>query len=142
MHQRKWESRSPEPFALVILHWERANKVFGKRSARLLNKDLHHGSSSVQVKHCGESSSATPSVALRSQDNLRPVNVVRLPEEKISVSVLLFYSVLIMFFEIMIILCLITSMIELFMLDLIMLMIYLFWNLIMQLSNISTLSVF
>lgn len=30
------ESRSPEPSALVILHRERANKVFGKRSARLL----------------------------------------------------------------------------------------------------------
>ena len=126
MHRRKWESRSPEPFALVILHWERANKVFGKRFVRLLKKNLHHGLSFVQVRRCSESLSATSSVALRSQDNLRPVNVVRLPEEKISISVLLFYSVLIMFFEIMIILCLITSMIELFMLDLIMFMIYLF----------------
>src|SRR5881394_262959 len=26
------ESRSPEPLAFEILHWERANKVFGKRS--------------------------------------------------------------------------------------------------------------
>jgi len=30
------ESRSPEPFAFEILHREWANKVFGKRSARLL----------------------------------------------------------------------------------------------------------
>jgi hypothetical protein len=30
------ESRSPEPSSSVILHWERANKVFGKRSSRLL----------------------------------------------------------------------------------------------------------
>ena len=35
-------------------------------------------------------------------------------------------------------LCLVTSMIELFMLDLVMLMIYLFRNVIMQLSHIST----
>jgi hypothetical protein len=103
----------------VILHRERANKVFEKRSVRLLNKDLHHGSSSVQVRHCGESLSATPSAALRSQDNLHPISAVRLPEGKISVSALLFYSVLIMFSDIMIMLCLITSMIELFMLDLI-----------------------
>ena len=38
----------------------------------------------------------------------------------------------------MIWLCLATSMIELFMLDLVMVMIYLFWNLIMQLPNFST----
>ena len=45
----------------------------------------------------------------------------------------------IMFAEmIMIWLCLATSMIELFMLDLVMVMIYLFWNLIMQLPNYST----
>ena len=30
------ESRSPEPFTLVILHRERANQVFGKHQARLL----------------------------------------------------------------------------------------------------------
>ena len=40
---------------------------------------------------------------------------------------------------IMIWLCLATSMIELFMLDLVMVMIYLFQNLIMQLPNFSTL---
>ena len=130
------ESRSTEPFVFEILHWERANKIFGKRSARLLNKDLHHGSSSVQVRRCGESSSVTPSAALRSPNNFRPVSVVRLPEAKISVNVLLFYSVLIVFSEIMIMLCLITSMIEFFILDLIMLMIYLFRNLIMQLPYI------
>jgi hypothetical protein len=121
----------------VVLHWERANKVFGKRSARLLNKDVHHGSSSVQVRRCGESSCATPSAALYSQDNLRPVSAVCFPKGKILVSVLLFYS-LIMFSEIIIMLCLITSMIELFMLGISMLMIYLFQNLSMQLPNIST----
>jgi hypothetical protein len=31
-----WESRSPEPSSSVILHRERANKVFGKQSSRLL----------------------------------------------------------------------------------------------------------
>jgi hypothetical protein len=31
-----WESRSPEPSSLAILHWEMVNKVFGKRSSRLL----------------------------------------------------------------------------------------------------------
>jgi hypothetical protein len=30
------ESRSLKPSSSVILHWERANKVFGKRSSRLL----------------------------------------------------------------------------------------------------------
>ena len=43
-----------------------------------------------------------------------------------------------MFSEIMIMLCVIASMIELFMLDLVMFIIYLFWNLIMLLSNTST----
>jgi len=43
-----------------------------------------------------------------------------------------------MFYDIMILLRLATSMIELFMLDLFMFMIYLFQNLIMQLSNYST----
>ena len=49
-----------------------------------------------------------------------------------------FIQFLIMFSEFMIMLCLVTSMIELFMLDLVMLMIYLFRNVIMQLSHIST----
>ena len=43
-----------------------------------------------------------------------------------------------MFSVLIILLCLATSMIELFMLDLVMFMIYLFWNLIMQLPNTST----
>ena len=43
-----------------------------------------------------------------------------------------------MFSELIILLCLATSMIQLFMLDLVMFMIYLFRNLIMQLPNIST----
>ena len=85
----KWECRSSKPFALVILHWERANKVFGKRWARLLN-DLHHGSSSIQVRRCGESSFATPSAALRLQDHLRPVSAIHLPEGKDSIRTLLF----------------------------------------------------
>ena len=45
---------------------------------------------------------------------------------------------LIMFSELIILLCLAASMIQLFMLDLVMFIIYLFRNLIMQLSNIST----
>jgi hypothetical protein len=48
------------------------------------------------------------------------------------------FHFLIMFYDIMILLHLPTSMIELFMLDLFMFMIYLFQNLIMQLSNYST----
>ena len=43
-----------------------------------------------------------------------------------------------MFSQIMILPCLVTSMMELFMLDLVMFMIYLFWNLIIQLPNYST----
>ena len=43
-----------------------------------------------------------------------------------------------MFSELIILLCLATSMIELLMLDLVMFMIYLFLNLIMQLLNILT----
>jgi hypothetical protein len=31
-----WESKSPKPLSSAILHRERANKVFGKRSSRLL----------------------------------------------------------------------------------------------------------
>ena len=45
-----------------------------------------------------------------------------------------------MFFELIILLYLTTSMIELFMLDLVMFMIYLFQNLIIQLPNFSTLT--
>ena len=45
-----------------------------------------------------------------------------------------------MFLKLMILLCIATSMIELFMLDLVMFMIYLFQNLIMQLPNFSTLT--
>jgi hypothetical protein len=33
-----WESRSPEPSSSVILHQERVNNVFGKRSTWLLNR--------------------------------------------------------------------------------------------------------
>ena len=43
-----------------------------------------------------------------------------------------------MFSELIILLCLAASMIQLFMLDLVMFIIYLFRNLKMQLSNIST----
>ena len=42
---------SSTPFVFGILHREMANKVFGKRPARLLS-DLRHGSSSVQVRCC------------------------------------------------------------------------------------------
>ena len=64
--------------------------IFGKRSARLFN----HGSSFIQIKHNGEASSVIPTVALHLQDLLRPVNVVRLPENQSSVRILLFNSVL------------------------------------------------
>ena len=43
-----------------------------------------------------------------------------------------------MFSEFMILLCLVASMIKLFMLDLVMFMIYLFQNLIIELTNYST----
>ena len=43
-----------------------------------------------------------------------------------------------MFLDLIILLCFATSMIELFILDLVIFMIYLFWNLIMQLPNTST----
>jgi hypothetical protein len=73
----------------VILHRDRANKISEKRPARLL-KDFHHGSSFVQVRRCGESSSVTLSAALRPPDRLRSVIAVRLSEGKSSVRTLLF----------------------------------------------------
>ena len=121
----------------MILHRERANKISGKRRTRLLI-DLHHDSSFLQVRRCGKSSSATQSPALRPQDRLRSVSAVRLPKGKDTVRTLSFNSVLIMFSEIMIILCFAASMIELFMLDLVVFMINLFQNLIIKLPNYST----
>ena len=136
MHRRSGEQVSGTS-VLEILHRERMNKVFGKRLARLLQV-LHHGSSFVQVRYRGEPSSATSADALIQQDCLRPVISVRLPKSQGSVRNLFFIQFLIIFSELIILLCLATSMIELFMLDLVMFMIYLFRNLIMQLPNIST----
>ena len=121
---------------LKILHRERVNMVFGKRPARLL-QNLHHGSFFVQVRRRGEPSSAISAIALHQQDRLRPVIFVRLPKSQGSVSKLFFIQFLIMFSEFLILLCLTTSTIELFMLDLIIFMIYLFQNLIIKLPNIS-----
>ena len=78
---------------LEILHRERANKVLGKRPARLL-QDFHHGSSFVQVRCCGDPPSATLAAALRQQDRLRPINSVRLPKSQGSVRKLFFHLVL------------------------------------------------
>ena len=140
MHRRSGEQVSGT-FVLGNLHRERANKDFGKRPARLL-QDFHHGSSFVQVRCRCEPSPATSAAALRQQDCLRPVISVRLSKSQGSVRNLFFHLVLIMFSELIILLCLATSMIELFMLDLVMFMIYLFRNLIMQLPNISTASTY
>ena len=137
MHRRLGEQVSGTS-VLEILHRERTNKVFGKRPARLL-QGLHHGSSFVQVRRRGEPSSATSAAALHQHDHLRPDISIRLPKSQGSVRNLFFHLVLIMFSELIILLCLATSMIELFMLDLVMFMIFLFRNLIMQLPNISTL---
>jgi hypothetical protein len=59
MYICNWESGSLKSSSSSILHWERANKVFGKRSSRLLNplhQTLHHGSSTSSSIARGASS--------------------------------------------------------------------------------------
>ena len=93
-------------------------------------------------------SSATSSAALHLQDRLHPVEAVHLPKgqgRSSSRRSFIFSKAkavhfLIMFSQIMILPRLVTSMMELFMLDLVMFMIYLFCNLIIQLPNYSTCS--
>jgi len=65
-------------------------RFLGRAIKVRLLKDLHHGSSIVQVRCCSESSSVTPSAALRSQDPLCLVCVVHLSEGKSLVRTLLF----------------------------------------------------
>ena len=92
VHRRSGEQVSGTCI-LEILHRERANKIFGKRPARLL-QDLHHGSFFVQVRRCSEPSSATSAAALHQQDRLRPVDSVRLPKSQGSVCKLFFHPIL------------------------------------------------
>jgi hypothetical protein len=65
------ESRSPDLSSSVILHRERENKVFGKRSSRLLNplhQALHHGSFSYSsiARRASSNLPQTPPVYMRS----------------------------------------------------------------------------
>ena len=124
MH-REWESRSLEPLAFEILHREKANKIFGKHLARLL-KDLHHDLSSVQV-WCAAYHRLRRRVlhSVHKSVFVQSALFVFL-KSKTQVRTLLFDTFFIMFFEIMILLRLVTSIIELLMLDLIIFMIYLF----------------
>jgi hypothetical protein len=79
------------------------------------------------MRCCIESSSATAAAALHQHDYFRPVNSVRLPESQASVRTLLFHPVLNHVFWVHDpSVCLVTSMIELFMLDLVKFIIYLF----------------
>jgi hypothetical protein len=65
------ESRSPEPSSSAILHRERVNKVFGKRSLRLLSlhQVLHHGSSTSLSVSRGGSSPSTRTLSSRSSSS-------------------------------------------------------------------------
>ena len=63
--------------------------IFGKRLARLL-KDLRHDASSVQIWCCDVPSFAMSFAALRSQDRLYLVRIVRLSEGQDSVCTMLF----------------------------------------------------
>ena len=118
------ESRSPEPFAFGILYRERANKVFGKRLARLLNI--------FAIAHPPSKSGAAAYRRLRRRllhSVRRTVFVPSVPFVFPKAKTQYIYCCLIQFFimfaeMIMIWLCLATSMIELFMLDLVMVMIY------------------
>ena len=104
-------------------------------------QDLHHGSSSIQVLCCGVSSSSMLSAALHQQHRRHPVCAAG---DRYSISICKrsvrrnLILLLIIFLEIIVLLCHVSSMIELFMLVFIIFIIYLFWNLIIQLPNYST----
>jgi hypothetical protein len=51
-------NRYLEPLALVILHWEMENMIFGKR---LIAHVLHYGLHYVQFKRCCVTASTRPS---------------------------------------------------------------------------------
>ena len=122
---------------LEILHRERTNKFLGSarrdcfkifvtarppsKSGVAANRRLWH-----RLLH-----SVNRTIFVRSSPFIFP---------KAKAKYIIYFSIqfLIMFSELIILLCLATSMIQLFMLDLVMFIIYLFRNLIMQLSNIST----
>ena len=113
---------------------DRANNIFLVATAQ----EFHHGTSFVQVGCYGVSSSATPSAALVRRTVFIPSARFVFPTAPAPYVHCYIIQFLIMFFKFMIMLCLVVSTIELFMLDLIVFMIYLFWNLIMHMPNYLT----
>ena len=135
MHRRMRENS--EPFISGIMHRERrirfsesarrdCSKVFitarpSSKSGAAANRRLRH-----RLLH-----SVNKTIFVRSSPFV-------FPKAKAQYVICFSIQFLIMFSKLIILLCLATSMIELFMLDLVMFMIYLFRNLIMQLPNNST----
>ena len=134
---------SLEPLAFGILHLEKANKIFGKRLTRLLENFITARpplKSDVaayrrlrrRLLRSIHDTVVTPSAPL--------VIAAASPSANAQYVCRDLLLPLIIFSEVMILLHLAISMIELFMLDLVMFMIYLFCNLIIQLPNYSTCS--
>jgi hypothetical protein len=72
------ESRSPEPSSSAILHRERANKVFGKRSSRLLARFVKFSTMARLPLHRSRAEGHRLQRELRQADHcLHPVVIVR-----------------------------------------------------------------
>ena len=132
------ESRSPEPFALVILHRERANQVFGKRQARLL---IFFATARAPSKSGVAAYRRLQRRLLRSVRRTvfvpsAPFVFPAAPAQYVSRDQIQF---IIIFSEIMFMIYVLSSMLESCMLDLILVMINLVQNLNLQLSIFPTL---
>ena len=90
---------------------------------------LGHGSSSIQVWCCGIPSSAAPATVLRSKDRLRPVCAIHLPAAPVQYVFHGQIHFIIMFSEVMFMMFVLSSMLESYMLGLILVMLNLVRNL-------------
>ena len=133
----KWESRSPEPPS--------SRSCTGRGRLRFFGSVRPDCSKIIITAHPSSKSGAAVNHRLRHQLLYSINRAVFIwstpfvfPKAKAHYVHSYFIQFLITFSEYMILMCLVTSMIELFMLDLVIFLIYLFWNLSMQLPNIST----
>jgi hypothetical protein len=119
----KQESRSPEPFAFGILHRERASKVFGKRIAQLLKV--------FTTTRLLPNSIASQVNRLRRLQQRRFVIVS--PPAKAQYVICDLIYLLSMYPEILAMMFMLSSMLNLCMLVFVFIMIYFIWNLILRL---------
>ena len=109
------ENRFSKPFVLAILHWERTNKLFGKRFGRLLKVFIAARSSSKSAAAANRRLEHWWLHSIRRTVFVPSARFIFLtaPAQYVLNYIIQF---LIMFSKIVIMLCLITSMIELLML--------------------------